>query len=81
MNKLRNQELLVLLGNHVRKLRVEKNITMEELAYASEMELSQIYRIEKGKINATVSSLFAIARGLNISLQELLQELDLSELE
>jgi len=81
MNKIRNQELLELLGNHVRKMRVEKNMTMEELAYASEMELSQVYRIEKGKINATVSSLFAIAKGLDVSLQELLQYLDLSQLD
>ena len=80
MNNIRNKELLEQLGNHVRKIRLEKGMTMEELAYASDMELSQVYRIEKGKVNATISSLYAIAKGFEISLQDLLQDLDLSKL-
>ena len=78
MNNIRNKELLEQLGNHIRKIRLEKSMTMEELAYASEMELSQVYRIETAKVNVTISSLFAIAKGLEITIQELLQNLDLS---
>jgi transcriptional regulator with XRE-family HTH domain len=80
MNNIRDKELLILLGNHIRKIRVEKKMTMEELSYECDMELSQIYRIEKGKVNATVSSLYAIAKGFKISLQELIQDLDISSI-
>lgn len=80
MNNVRNKELLEKLGNHVRMARLKKGMTMEELAYASDVELSQIYRIETAKINVTISSLYAISKGLEITLQTLLEDLDLSSI-
>jgi len=41
------------------------------LAYESEITLSQIARIETVKSNPTVSTIFKIARTLNISVSEL----------
>jgi transcriptional regulator with XRE-family HTH domain len=55
----------------LKKLRSEKNITQEELAYRSELTLSQIARIETVKINPTVSTMFRIARALDVSISEL----------
>lgn len=49
-------------------------MTQEELAYASDMELSQVYRIEKGKVNATITTIEALSKGLEISIGELLKE-------
>jgi transcriptional regulator with XRE-family HTH domain len=48
-----------------------KKITQEELAYRSELTLSQIARIETVKINPTVSTMFRIAKALDVSLSEL----------
>ena len=45
-------------GKHYKHMRIE-------------MELSQVHRIEKGKINPTLTTLNALARGLKISLAEL----------
>ena len=73
MNNLRNEKLLVKFGLHVRKLREAKAMSQDDLAYATDMEKSQIYRIEKGKVNATISTLEALAKGLETSISELLK--------
>ena len=71
MNKLRNQEELDNFGAKLNTLRTAKNLTLEQLAFEAEMELSQVHRIEKGIINPTLTTLHALARGLKISLAEL----------
>lgn len=72
MNNLRDQKLLEKFGKHIRTLRLEKKMTMEELAYACEVEYSQISRIELGKTNTTLTTLDALAKGLEITMQQLL---------
>jgi transcriptional regulator with XRE-family HTH domain len=74
MGQLKNQELLDKFGAHVRKLRSQRDMTLEELAYASDIELSQVHRIEKGRTNLSLSTVEAIAKGLNISIAELLRD-------
>lgn len=56
----------------MRKLRKSKNLSLEKLAFEAEIELSQIYRLEKGIINSTLSTLIAISKALGISLKELM---------
>jgi len=48
-----------------------KNLSQEELALRAELALSQIARIETARINPTLSTVFRIARALEIDLQEL----------
>ena len=74
MNKLRNKELLEKFGLHVRAIRIEKQMTMEELAFACEVEYSQISRIERGKTNTTLTTLDALAKGLEMTMEELLHQ-------
>ncbi|QIL42645.1 helix-turn-helix transcriptional regulator [Pedobacter sp. HDW13] len=58
-------------GENLRKLRKEKKLTMEALANLAEIELSQIYRIETGKINPKLTTILLIAKALNISPKDL----------
>lgn len=74
MNNLRNKELLIKFGDRLRMLRSSHNLTLEQLAFAADIELSQVYRIEKGKINPTYTTLLALASGLEIPLSELVGE-------
>lgn len=73
MNKLRDKNLLIQFGENLRRLRINGNLSIEELANESDMEISQIYRIEKGKINPTLSTLSSISKGLKIQLSKLLE--------
>lgn len=68
---IRNQEVLVKFGERLRSLRLQKALTQEELAFAADVELSQIHRLESGKTNATLSTLTALASALELSLSEL----------
>jgi transcriptional regulator with XRE-family HTH domain len=71
LNNLRDKKVLIAFGNNLRKLRQAKNLSMENLSYEADVELSQIFRIEKGIINPTLSTLHAIAKALDLSLKEL----------
>ena len=74
MNNLRNKETLEYFGNKLRALRTSKGFTLEQLAFEADMELSQVHRVEKGKINPTLTTLNALAKGLGITLAELVGE-------
>ena len=71
LNNLRNTDQLIKFGNHLRGLRTSKKMTLERVAFAADVEISQIYRIEKGKINPTLTTLIALSRALEISIGEL----------
>lgn len=69
---IKNKELVVAIGNRIRDLRKERNISQEELANEADIPLSQIGRIERGETNPTISTLYAISKALIISLKNLL---------
>jgi transcriptional regulator with XRE-family HTH domain len=58
-------------GNNLRRIRKEKDLSMEALANLAEIELSQIFRIETGKINPKLTTILTIANALGISPKEL----------
>ena len=66
-----DEEGLQLLAKRLKEIRAEKVISQEELAYRSELTLSQIARIETTKTNPTISTLFKIIRTLEISPSDL----------
>ena len=63
--------ILTQFGNTLRKLRLEKGFTQEQLANELGVEISQISRIERGVINTSITNLYAISRVLNIEVSEL----------
>jgi len=69
---VKNDELLVNFGVHLRKLREKYNISMQTLSDESEISKTTIYRIENAKLNPTLSTLISLAQGLNITLVELM---------
>jgi transcriptional regulator with XRE-family HTH domain len=69
----RDENILIAFGKVLKKTRVEKGFTQEELAYQSGMSLSQIARIETGKINPTLCTIVLIAKTLKVVPKELLQ--------
>jgi transcriptional regulator with XRE-family HTH domain len=72
MNNLRDQDVLIEFGNKLKDLRTSKGLTLQQLAFEAEMEISQVHRVEKGKINPTLTTLNALAKGLGITLTELI---------
>lgn len=71
MINVKNKKLAKALGEHIRSLRLQMELSQEDLANEAEIPLSQVGRIERGEINATVSTLFVIAEALKIDLKDI----------
>jgi transcriptional regulator with XRE-family HTH domain len=60
-------------GQRIKQLRKEKGMSQDDLAIACDVEKTQIYRIEGGKINTTLSTLAVIAEAFEMTLEELVE--------
>lgn len=58
----------------LKQLREDKNLSMRELAYRSELSVSLISKVEAGKISPTVMTLQKILNGLDVDLYDFLIE-------
>ncbi len=72
VGRSRNTAYIEAFGKHVKSLRLAKKLSRETLAAHAEIETMQIYRIEKGMINTTISTLYAIAQALEVAPSEML---------
>lgn len=68
----RQQEFLKKLGDRVVKLRKERKMSQQDLAYAIGWDKPNLRKIEKGRVNVTVKSLLLLSEALGLSLQELM---------
>ena len=55
----------------LKRIRLREGFTQSQLAFESGLSLSQIARIETARINPTLSTIFALARTLNVTLPDL----------
>lgn len=62
------------LGENLRKLRLEKDMSQGDLANALNVDRAYISNIENGRMNPTLSTLEKLARALGISSSELLKQ-------
>jgi len=67
-----DRKLLVKLGKHIKSLRKERNYTLEVLAEKSKLNPQAISRIENGHKNFSISTLYDLAKGLEVEPDNLL---------
>jgi transcriptional regulator with XRE-family HTH domain len=68
------------LGNNVRRLRLERtNLTQEKLAVDSEIDLTYLGGIERGRRNPSLLVMARIAAALDVPLRVLVTEADKPE--
>lgn len=63
-----------IVGWNVRKLRVAKELTIEELADRAELDASFVARLERGQVNASIDNLDRLAKRLGVKLADLTVE-------
>jgi len=61
-------------GRNVRRLRQQRNLTQEQLAFDAEIDLTYIGGIERGKRNPSLLVMARIAQALSVPLTRLLGE-------
>jgi len=59
------------IGNRIRELRESKGISQQNLAAICNFEKANLSRIEAGRTNPTVSTLYKISQALEVSIAEL----------
>jgi len=64
--------ILSMIGLRIRELRVEKNISQQDLAAACNFEKSNMSRIEAGRTNLTIGTLLKICEVLNVKLIDII---------
>jgi transcriptional regulator with XRE-family HTH domain len=65
------KEIQIKLGERIVKLREAKGLKQIDLANKLELDDSAIRRIEKGRTNPTLETLYKLSNALEISLSEL----------
>lgn len=70
-------QLEIIFGKVVKSIRIKKNITQEQLALGSTLERTYISELENGRYQPTLTSLFDIARGLNMNPSDLVRLVEL----
>ena len=71
MINVKNKALIKAIGIKIRELRIKNKLSQEDLSNEADVPLSQIGRIERGENNPTVSTLYVIAKALDIDLKVL----------
>ncbi|MDF2923636.1 MAG: hypothetical protein K0R57_2550 [Paenibacillaceae bacterium] len=69
-------EITKLLGERIRKIRKEKDLSQEQLGERAGLSEKYIGQVERGEKNLTIESQYKIAHGLNLTLEELFRSLD-----
>lgn len=72
MNNSRNTDLLKKFGANLKRLRESQGMSQEELCFKSGLSKNQIGNIERGEVNTTISTLYAISAALDLKLQDIL---------
>ena len=61
-------------GKKIQKIRKEKGMTQEDLAYKAKVDASYIGYLERGEKNPTLSKIINIAKALKVKLSHLFED-------
>lgn len=74
------EDFQTLLGHNVRRIRRDRNYTVEDLGFESGLGYSQVSRIELGKRNPTAYTLYLLSKALDVCPSEFFKLPSSSEL-
>lgn len=63
--------LQIKVGKRIQEIRIEKNLSQQDLAAKCNFEKSNMSRLEAGRSNATLSTLEIVSKALEVDVIEL----------
>ncbi len=68
-----NEEILLVksVGEKIRQIRTELNLSQESLSFDADIPRNQVGRIERGEISTSITTLSKICKALKIELRDL----------
>ena len=70
----KNQKAIEAFGANLKSLRKAKGFSQEDLANHADIPINQVGRIERGEVNTTISTVYALAEALSVNVKELFAE-------
>lgn len=77
LSKHRQNSSLIALGDAIRRCRLERGISQEQLSLLADVDRSYVGRVERGDNNVAILTLIKIADALQVSVTELMIEAQL----
>jgi transcriptional regulator with XRE-family HTH domain len=71
---LKKQNILIIFGNNVRKIRLEQKLSQEQLSYLANLHRTYIGMIERAEKNITLVNIEKIAKALKVDIQDLFND-------
>ena len=67
-----NARWIFQIGLKIREVRISQNLSLQELSDKLDIEYNNLIRIEKGRTNPTIGTLFKISQVLNVRLSDII---------
>lgn len=64
---------IMAIAERIKRLRKERGLTVQEVAYRCDMERSNLSRIEAGKTNLTIKTICTICNALDVKLKDVVK--------
>lgn len=68
---MNEQQLFILIEDKIREIRIQKGMTQLDLAAKCNFEKSNMSRIESGRTNLTLKTMFIISNALGVGIRDL----------
>lgn len=68
---MNSDQILKKIGAHIKEIRELRGISQQDLASTCNFEKANMSRIESGRTNFTISTLYKICQALDITISEL----------
>ncbi|QDG53116.1 response regulator [Persicimonas caeni] len=65
------EQLLATIGKNIRRMRKDRNLTLKQMSRRTGLSVSLLSQIERAESSASVSSLYKLARALDVKLTQL----------
>jgi len=70
-NMINEAKLYILIGDKIKSIRDSQGISQQDLAASCNFEKSNLSRIESGRTNITIKTLFKISTALSVKIVDL----------
>lgn len=71
MAYIRHDIYLKEFGQHLKQIRLAKGLSQDDISFSTNISTNQVGRIERGEINAGLSTIYEIAQALEVPPKEL----------
>lgn len=68
---MNDKELISKIGSHIKEVRISCGISQQDLAAKCNFEKSNMSRIEAGKVNLTIRTLYKISVALGVEFKDI----------